>query len=118
MEKAIKIYSVCEYAGHSINNAGIVNLNLVFDYSELTNVIQMMQLLNDETMNSLMSIMKELNIDHSGTVSEDTEGLAYIAGLDEVTEEMVLEEILTYIRNHPDNELEWVLEQAHSGIRV
>ena len=33
MEKEIKIYSVCEYAGHSINNAGIVNLNLVFDYS-------------------------------------------------------------------------------------
>ena len=77
-----------------------------------------MQLLNDETMNSLMSIMRELNIDHSGTVSEDTEGLAYIAGLGEVTEEMVLEEILTYIRNHPDNELEWVLEQAHSGIRL
>ncbi|MBR2845865.1 MAG: hypothetical protein IKF00_11705 [Solobacterium sp.] len=77
-----------------------------------------MHLLNDETMNSLMSIMRELNIDHSGTVSEDTEGLAYIAGLGEVTEEMVLEEILTYIRNHPDNELEWVLEQAHSGIRL
>ena len=75
-------------------------------------------LLNDETMNSLMSIMKKLSIDHSGTVSEDTEGLAYIAGLGEVTEEMVLEEILTYIRNHPDNELEWVLEHAHSGIRL
>jgi len=48
MEKEIKIYSVCEYAGHSINNAGIVNLNLVFDYSELANVIQMMQLLNED----------------------------------------------------------------------
>lgn len=48
MEKEIKIYSVCEYAGHSINNAGVVNLNLIFDYSELTNVIQMMQLLNED----------------------------------------------------------------------
>lgn len=48
MEKEIKIYSACEYAGHSINNAGIVNLNLVFDFSELQNVILMMQLLNED----------------------------------------------------------------------
>ena len=48
MEKEVKIKSVCEYAGHSINNVGIVNLNLIFDFSELSSVIQLMQCLNED----------------------------------------------------------------------
>lgn len=48
MEKEIKIKSVCSYSGHSINQQGIFNLTLVFAFDELTNVIQLMQCLNED----------------------------------------------------------------------
>lgn len=48
MEKEIKIKGVCSYSGHSINQQGIFNLTLVFAYDELTNIIQLMQCLNED----------------------------------------------------------------------
>lgn len=48
MEKEVKVKAVAKYNGHSVQANGIVVLNIVLDYSELTNTIQMMQLLNND----------------------------------------------------------------------
>ena len=77
-----------------------------------------MNLLDDETAEQLCSIMHELGIDRSDTVSSDAEGMAYIRQFSEVTEEMIMEEILRYVNEHPDNELDWILEQVRAGVRL
>ena len=48
MEKKVLVKSVGTYNGHSIQANGIVVLNMVMDYSELVNVVQMFQLLNED----------------------------------------------------------------------
>lgn len=47
-ETVIKIKEVVKYAGHSLSANGSVNFNLKASYSELTNTIQVMQLLNND----------------------------------------------------------------------
>lgn len=44
----IKVKEVVKYAGHSLSANGSVNFNLKASYSELTNTIQMMQMLNND----------------------------------------------------------------------
>lgn len=60
-------------------------------------------LLGAEKAGQLTDVMHELGIDRSGTVEGDAEGLAYIRGLGEVTEEMILLEVLRYVRDNPDS---------------
>lgn len=57
---------------------------------------------------TLMEIMKSLGIDKSGTVEEDVSGRDYISHIPEVTEEMILMEVLTYIDENRDNSLDYV----------
>lgn len=46
----------------------------------------------------LFQIMHDLGIDHSGTVQNDSEGLAYAQSLSVVTEEMILEDVEAYMK--------------------
>jgi hypothetical protein len=54
--------------------------------------------------------MEELGIANSTTYADDEEGKKYISSMEDVTEEMIYEEILTYINENPDNELNMILE--------
>jgi hypothetical protein len=47
-EMIIKVKEVVKYAGHSLSANGSVNLTLKASYSELTNTIQAMQMLNND----------------------------------------------------------------------
>lgn len=44
----VKVKSVVKYAGHSLSANGSVNFTLKSAYSELTNTIKMMQMLNND----------------------------------------------------------------------
>ena len=47
-EMTIKVKEVVKYGGHSLSANGSVNFTLKASYSELTNTIQMMQMLNND----------------------------------------------------------------------
>ena len=47
-EVIVKVKEVVKYNGHSLSANGSVNFNLKASYSELTNTIQMMQMLNND----------------------------------------------------------------------
>lgn len=47
-EIVVKVKEVVKYNGHSLSANGSVNFNLKASYSELTNTIQMMQMLNND----------------------------------------------------------------------
>ena len=64
---------------------------------ELIEMVRKMNLLSQEMLERLTGVMKELGICRPGTFAEDKEGQAYIAGLGEITDEMIREEILTYL---------------------
>ena len=63
-----------------------------------------------ETGEKLIAIMEKLGIANSDSYTGDAEGQAYISGLPEVTEEMIYEEILCYVNDNPDNELNKILD--------
>lgn len=44
----VKIKAKVSYNGHNANAAGIINLNLIFSYEELTNAIQLVTCLNND----------------------------------------------------------------------
>lgn len=44
----VKVKEVVEYAGHTLSANGNVNFTLKASYSELTNTIQLMQMLNND----------------------------------------------------------------------
>lgn len=46
--KLIKVKVVVKYGGHSVSANGAVNLTLKADYSELTNSVQILQMLNED----------------------------------------------------------------------
>lgn len=48
MTKAIKVKEVVTYNGHNLSANGAVNLTLNATYSELTNTIKVMQMLNND----------------------------------------------------------------------
>ena len=68
------------------------------------------QALDEETGNRLISIMEELGIDNSTSYADDIEGQEYIKRIGDISEEMIFEEILRYINENPDNELDEILE--------
>lgn len=49
-ETIIKVKEVVKYAGHSLSANGSVNFTLKASYYELTNTIQMMQMLNNDVV--------------------------------------------------------------------
>ena len=53
--------------------------------------------------------MQEIGIANSTTYIDDEEGQRYISSLEEVTEEMIYEEIRTFLNENPDYELDTIL---------
>ena len=49
-EMTVKVKEVVKYGGHSLSANGSVNFTLKASYSELTNTIQMMQMLNNDVI--------------------------------------------------------------------
>lgn len=47
-DMTVKVKEVVKYGGHSLSANGSVNFTLKASYSELTNTIQMMQMLNND----------------------------------------------------------------------
>lgn len=62
-----------------------------------------MEILDREKADQLLDIMHEFGIDFSYTVLDDREGMEYVHALGEVTEEMILMEVLQYVRENPDS---------------
>ncbi len=63
---------------------------------------------DDKTANRLFSIMKELGIDRSYDVTKKDHCVAFLNSLPEVTEEMILLEVMEYVRTNPKEELEFI----------
>ena len=82
---------------------------------DFTNLLMDRKVLDEETGNRLISIMEELGIANSATYIDDKEGRKYISSPEDVTEEMIYEEILTYINEHPDNALNRILEHVRDS---
>ena len=70
--------------------------------------------LDEETGKKLIGIMAELGIANSETFINDAEGQEYIKGIGDVTEEMIYEEVLRYVNDNPDNELDEILEYVRT----
>lgn len=49
-DMTVKVREVVKYGGHSLSANGSVNFTLKASYSELTNTIQMMQMLNNDVI--------------------------------------------------------------------
>lgn len=58
--------------------------------------------INEAAGNKLLSIMHELGIDFSGTMEQDEVGKDYAKSLENVTEEMILEEMVQYVKRLED----------------
>ena len=63
-----------------------------------------------QTGEKLIGVMRDLGIDHSSSAADDPEGMEYLARFWNVSEEMVFEEILRYVNDNPENELNEILE--------
>ena len=77
---------------------------------DFTHFLMGRKILDTETGARLISIMKELGIDNSETYTEDIEGQKYISSFGDVTEEMLQEELLEYVRNDPGNALRIIIQ--------
>lgn len=77
---------------------------------DFTHRLMEWKVLDTGTGNRLLSIMKKLGIDNSETCIKDAEGQEYISSFSDVTEEMIQEELLTYIRNNPESALGVIMQ--------
>lgn len=77
---------------------------------DLTNLLMEWKALDAVTGAKLIAIMRELGIANSSSVSEDAEGRTFMAGISDVTEEMIYREILEYINENRENELNEIIE--------
>lgn len=79
---------------------------------DMTNLLLEWKVLDRDTGNKMLRVMEELGIARSGTVSEDHTGLDYIAGIGEVTEEQIYEEVLRYVNSIPETELKSLFDRC------
>ena len=77
---------------------------------DFTHRLMEWKVLDTGTGNRLLSIIKELVIDNSETCIKDADGQEYISSFSVVTEEMIQEELLTYIRNNPESALGVIIQ--------
>lgn len=75
---------------------------------DFTKKLLEMGYLEREKADRLFEIMHDFGIDRSYKVTEDLEGLAYMDEIGEVTEEMILLEVLKYVDDNRNNELKHI----------
>lgn len=78
---------------------------------DFTNKLLSMDLINKETAESLIKIMHEFGIDSSYDITKNPEAMEFVNSMPEITEEMILLEVMTYINENPDNELNWIINR-------
>lgn len=83
-----------------------------------TKLLMEWKALDAETGGKLLAIIEDLGIAYPSSVEDDREGQEYINSFDNVTEEMIYEEILRYVNNNPGNELEEILDIVKAGQEI
>jgi len=68
-----------------------------------------------ETAGRLLEVLHAFGIDFSYDVTQEAETKAFLDALPEVTEEMILLEILEFVRTDPKEELDFIKESQKSG---
>lgn len=63
---------------------------------------------DEDTAKRLFAIMKELGIDSSYDVTKEEQCIKFLDSLPDVTEEMILLEVMEYARTNPTEELEYI----------
>lgn len=66
------------------------------------------ELISVDVHRQLLDIMHELDIDSSYEVTDDVEGMAYMQSIGDITEEMILLEVMQYINENECPELEFI----------
>ena len=66
---------------------------------DFTRMLMELGALTETRGSELFAIMRELGIDHSEDLTQDAEGMEYVNGIGDITEEMIREEILAYINS-------------------
>lgn len=64
--------------------------------------------IDEATANKLFGIMKELGIDYSYDVTKEDKCISFLNSLPEVTEEMILLEVMEYVHSNPCEELKYI----------
>ena len=64
--------------------------------------------IDENTADRLLDIMKELGIDRSYDVTKEAQCINFVASLPKVTEEMILLEVMEYVRRNPEGELDYI----------
>ena len=80
--------------------------------------MQKLNYLDPELAEQLFGIMRELGIDMSLDLRQDREAMAYMESIGEVTEEMILMEVMHFIREIPEEEyreLNRIIEEQTAG---
>lgn len=75
---------------------------------DFLNKLLEMKLVSTEIATRLFDIMHELGIDYSYSYTKDSEGVAYAQTIENVTEEMILLEVLDYVKNTDADELNYI----------
>ncbi|MBP3468027.1 MAG: hypothetical protein J6K26_00720 [Lachnospiraceae bacterium] len=67
--------------------------------------------IDEPTFEILMTIMKELEIDCSYDVTKEQQCIDFLNSLEDVTEEMILFEVMEYVRTNPVEELDYISDK-------
>lgn len=62
----------------------------------------------------LFSIMRDFEIDYSYDITKDEEAMRFVSSLPDVTEEMILLEIMEFVNTNPVNELSYIREKMYN----
>ena len=78
---------------------------------DFTKKLLAMELISEDIYTKLVEIMHEFGIDSSYDITKDDEAMNFVRHMPEVTEEMILIEVMNYINDNPDNELKWIIDK-------
>ncbi len=70
--------------------------------------------IDENTSTNLFEIMKDLGIDYSYDITKDEEAMSFVSSLGDVTEEMILLEVMEFVRTNPEKELSYIRERLYN----
>ena len=83
--------------------AGYTKPDKPYNVFDIINIFHDSGRFDDKITEKLLNITKELGINYSYSVTEDVEGMNYMKQFEEVTEEMILAEVLEYVDTNRNN---------------
>ena len=78
-------------------SAGYTKPDKPLNAFDTINKFKELNILSDEVYTELSKILKEFGIDSSYSVTNDKEGMEYLSQFEEVTEDMIKDELVAYI---------------------